>query len=506
MNRNLIRIFSCFLAFLLLTGCSQEDLQEDESILPPDSLIQEIPNRTILPDLFSLPYAPGLTLDPVTCADGMQQVVSSLICEGLFRLDPNFEPIPWLCKSYAYDADAFTYVFILRDGIKFSDGTPLTGNDVKATLLRAKISERYGSRLSQVTSVTADEQTVTVTLSSANTSFPALLDIPILKSGTEDSPIGTGPYLFSVENSSAWLISNQSWWQGSSQPVDRIALIEASDQDTMLYRFTSHDVQLITADLTGTDPISATGSIVYQDANTTILQYLGINVNREPLNDAGFRRLLSQGIDRSNLVSAFLSGHGIPTQSPVSPATSLYPAALDRPFSLSDFSAAWAESGYRVNRPLTLLVNAENDFKISAAQQIADIFSAVGIPTTVKILPWEEYTAALTAGEFDLYYGEIKLSADWNLSQLLGSSGALNYGGWLDPQFDLYLSNYLASTDLRASMEQLCTYLQEQSPILPICFKSTSVLLQNDVLSGLIPTMSEPFYNFSDCTIHLAET
>ena len=39
MNRNLIRIFSCFLAFLLLTGCSQEDLQEDESVLPSDSLI-----------------------------------------------------------------------------------------------------------------------------------------------------------------------------------------------------------------------------------------------------------------------------------------------------------------------------------------------------------------------------------------------------------------------------------------------------------------------------------
>ena len=106
MNRKRTRIVSFLLTFLLLTGCSQEDLQEDESVLPSDSIVQEIPNRTILPDLFSLPYAPGLTLDPVTCADGMQQVVSSLICEGLFRLAPNFEPIPWLCKSYVYDANS----------------------------------------------------------------------------------------------------------------------------------------------------------------------------------------------------------------------------------------------------------------------------------------------------------------------------------------------------------------------------------------------------------------
>jgi peptide/nickel transport system substrate-binding protein len=506
MNQKVLRVFWFLLSFLLLTGCSQEEFQEDESVLPPDSIVQEIPDRTILPDLFSLPYAPELTLDPVTCADGMQQVVSSLICEGLFRLGPDFEPTPWLCKSYTYDADTLTYTFTLREGVKFSDGTPLTGNDVKTTLLRAKNSERYGSRLAQMASVSADGQTVTVSLHSANTSFPSLLDIPILKAGTEDSPIGTGPYLFAVETSSAWLISNQSWWQGTAQPVDRIALIEASDQDTMLYRFTSHDVQLITADLTGTAPISATGSISYQDANTTILQYLGLNTNREPLNDAGFRRLLSQGIDRSHLVSAFLSGHGTPTQFPVSPVSPLYPAELERPYSLSDFSALLAESGYSADRPLSLLVNAENTFKVSVAQQIASAFSAAGISMTVNILPWEEYTAALLAGDFDLYYGEIKLSADWNLSPLLGSIGMLNYGGWLDPQFDQYLANYLASSDPAASMEKLCAYLQKQAPILPLCFKSTSVLLQTDVLSGLVPTMNNPFYNLTDCTIRLAGT
>jgi peptide/nickel transport system substrate-binding protein len=274
----------------------------------------------------------------------------------------------------------------------------------------------------------------------------------------------------------------------------------------MLYRFTSHDVQLITADLTGTAPISATGSISYQDANTTILQYLGLNTNREPLNDAGFRRLLSQGIDRSHLVSAFLSGHGTPTQFPVSPVSPLYPAELERPYSLSDFSALLAESGYSADRPLSLLVNAENTFKVSVAQQIASAFSAAGISMTVNILPWEEYTAALLAGDFDLYYGEIKLSADWNLSPLLGSIGMLNYGGWLDPQFDQYLANYLASSDPAASMEKLCAYLQKQAPILPLCFKSTSVLLQTDVLSGLVPTMNNPFYNLTDCTIRLAGT
>jgi len=492
------------LPVILLSGCGQEDLPEEE-LFPPDAAEQELPDRAILPELFSLPYAPELTLDPITCADGMQQVLSSLVCEGLFRLGPDFEPIPWLCEDYTYNAETFTYVFTLRSGIRFSDGTPLTGADVKTALNRARTSERYASRLAQVASVSADERTVTVTLSSANTAFPALLDLPIPKTGTEEFPVGTGPYLLSLENSTAWLIANQSWWQGITQPTARIALVEASDQDTMLYRFTSHDVQMITADLAGTDPISATGSIAYQDADTTILQFLGCNVNREPLNDAAFRRLLSQGIDRSYLVSAFLSGHGVPTQFPISPVSPLYPSGLELPYSPAEFTAALAASGFSAERTLTLLVNEENSFKVSAARQIAETFSGVGIPMAVRALPWAEYTAALAAGEFDLYYGEIKLTADWNLSHLLGAEAPLNYGGWADPLFDQHLTAYLSASDRPAALERLCSYLRNQAPILPICFKSTSVLLQTDVLEGLMPTMNEPFYNLTECTIHLAE-
>lgn len=487
----------------LLIGCSQEELPEEE-LFPQDTAVQELPDRSILPELFSLPYAPELTLDPITCADGMQQVLSSLVCEGLFRLGPDFEPIPWLCETYTYDAETFTYVFTLRD-VRFSDGTPLTGSDVKSALDRARTSERYASRLAQIASVSADERSVTVVLVASNTAFPALLDLSIPKAGTEDFPVGTGPYLLSLENSAAWLIANQSWWKGTGQPTDRIALVETSDQDTMLYRFTSHDVQMITTDLTGTDPISATGSIAYQDADTTILQFLGCNVNQEPLNDAAFRKLLSQGIDRSYLVSAFLSGHATPAQFPVSPLSPLYPTELESPYSPSEFTATLAESGFSAGRPLTLLVNDENTFKVSAAQQIAETFSGFGIPMTVRTLPWAEYTAALAAGEFDLYYGEIKLTADWNLSHLLSTGAALNYGGWSDPLFEQHLANYLSAADRSSAMERLCTYLQNQAPILPLCFKSTSVLLQTDVLEGLEPTMSEPFYNLTDCIVHLAE-
>ena len=498
---------AALLPALLLSACWQ-DLPASENPSLPIAEETEDPqaaeDRT-LPERFALPYAPDQTLDPVTCTDGMQQVVASLLCEGLFRLGPDFEPEPWLCASYTYDAASYTYVLTLRGGVTFSDGSPLTAADVKATLDRARNSARYRSRLSQVSRITASGETVTITLSGPNTGFPALLDIPIVKSGTEDSPIGTGPYLLSTEETGSWLVANQSWWRGASLPVDRIALVEAGDQETMLYRFSSHEVQLVAVDLIGTSPVSVTGNVTYLDADTTVLHYLGCNTARAPLDDPALRSCLWSGINRSHLVSAFLSSHGTASQFPVSPASPLYPSALEETYSLAAFSDALEELGLSSSRTLTLLVNEENSFKVSAAQEIADTFTAAGLPVTVRALPWEEYAAALAAGNFDLYYGEVRLSADWDLSALLGTGGSLNYGGWADPQTDQLLAAFSAATDRTAAMEDLCAYLRQQAPILPICFKSTSVLVQADVVEGLEPTAAEPLYNFPACTVRLRD-
>ena len=54
-------------------------------------------------------------------------------------------------------------------------------------------------------------------------------------------------------------------------------------------------------------------------------------------------------------------------------------------------------------------------------------------------------------------------------------------------------------------MEALCTHLQQQVPLIPLCFKSTSVLMQAGVVEGLRPTMTNPFYDLSSCVIHLRE-
>ena len=505
MKKRLIAIICALACVGLQSGCWQAEPLEEESpeLLQPSEVQEDDDKHSLLPEQLSLPYAPDQSLDPVTCPDGMQQVVSSLLCEGLFRLGPDLEPQLWLCADYTANEDFTSYVFTLRSGVTFSDGSPLTAADIRAVLNRARTSERYGARLTGITAVTAGDGTVTVTLSAPNSGLPALLDIPIIKSGSETSPIGTGPYLLSQTESGACLVSNQTWWQGDKQPTDRIFLVEAADQETMLYRFTSRDVQLITADLPGVAPISVTGDISYQDTDTTVFQYIGCNVSRSPLDDPAFRRALWAGINRDRIVSAFLSGHGDAAQFPLSPASPLYPTELERSYSRDDLTAALGQSSYSGGRTLTLLVNSENSFKTSVTNYLAESFTSAGIAVSVKVLPWEEYTAALEAGNFDLYYGEVRLSADWDLSAMLSTGGTLNYGGWSNETTDRLLTAFARAGDRTAAMSALCRHLQEQAPIIPICFKSTSVLTQTGVLENLVSTAAEPFYGLEDCTVYM---
>ena len=492
----------------LLAGCWQEELPEEpEDVLPPFEEEPAQENKTTLPERFALPYMPGRTLDPIDCPDGMQQVAASLLYEGLFRLDGNFEPQPCLCVSYTHDESAGRYTFSLRPGVQFSDGSPLTGRDVKAALDRARTSERYRNRLSGISSVSANGDSVTVSLNGSNTALAALLDVPIVKSGGQDgpAPLGTGPYFYAEEETGAYLIANQSWWRGESQPLDRIALIEAADNGAMLYRFSSHEVQLITADLTGVTAVSTTGSVGCVDAETTVMQYVGCNTARAPLDSPALRRALSAGIDRANVVSAYLSGHGKAAAFPVSPVSALYPAALEEGYSVDNFDAALAESGYAAEGTLTLLVNEENNFKQAIARCLAERWTAGGVPVEVRTLPWEEYAAALAAGDFDLYYGEARLSADWDLKSLLEPGGALNYGRWSNPDTSRLLAELSGAADRTGAMKALCAHLKDQAPILPVCFKSTSVLTQAGVVEGLAPTAAEPFYALGQCVIHLEE-
>ena len=148
-------------------------------------------------------------------------------------------------------------------------------------------------------------------------------------------------------------------------------------------------------------------------------------------------------------------------------------------------------------------MNIESTAKSAAANEIARQLQEAGLRVTVERLPWEEYTAALAARDFDLYLGEVYLTPDFDLSALIAPGGALNYGGWEDDVISGLLSAFrTAEGELRQSAaSSLYRYLCQQVPIAPICFKNGSVLTQYGRLDQLNPTQYNVFYDLSQWAV-----
>ena len=490
-------------ALLLLSACGADGSAGSGS--QSDTSAPALSRQEPVTTPFTLAAYPSYSFHPTLAANRANLTLAPLLYEPLFQLDASFQAQPVLCQSYTASGDGLTWTFTLRSGVTFSDGTPLTGQAVADALNTARGAEsRYASRLSGVTGVEASgENTVTITLSRPNGNLPLLLDIPIAL-GTGDRPAGTGPYVFSQQGDSLSLTARSGWWQDKSLPCTEIPLRAVSRSDDLIFAFSSGDVSLVDVDLMGTNAMGYSGSYETWDYATTDLIYLGFNTQSGLCRSAGVRTALTRGIDRDAVAQTVYASHAVSTALPVHPASPLYDQTLAGVLSYApEALVSQLEDLGVLGRELVLLVNRENTAKLSAAQLIAGQLESAGMEITVNALDFEDYTAALAQGDFDLYLDEVVLTADFDLTALLSSGGALNYGRWQDAQGDSLLSAFVqASGEARtAAARALFEYLNQQAPIAPVCFKNGSVLTQWGRLSGLSSVRGNVFAGLENWTI-----
>lgn len=481
---------------LLLTGCAGE---AEEAPAAPEPSVSTAPaaQRTA----FTLPYYPNASLHPITGNNRSNLVLASLVYQGLFELDNTFTPHGVLCAESSVSEDGLTWSFTLGSSL-FSDGSPVTAADVAASLELARGSELYANRLADIKSVTAaDEKTVLIALSRPNANLSALLDIPVIRDrGDGSMPLGTGPYYFVEDNGPLRLARSLS---APDTAPEEIPLTAIDSADDLIYAFDAGEVSLVVSDLTGANALGYSSDCEAFDYPTTTMLYVGFQTKTGPCRDALLRRVISRGFDRDTVTVSLLAGHGDAACLPVSPRSTLYDEALAENGSFDPAAREeLLQSGYtlgedgllyqgRTALTLTMIVNTDSSFKLTIAEYLAQQLAALGITVDLQKLAWDDYVTALEQGKFDLYLGEVTLTADFDLSPLIGRSGALNYGGYSSGDMELLLTGARGTGEVQALLE----LFQQDAPLAPLCFKSHSVLTQWRAVSGLTPTRQNPFYH-----------
>ena len=502
------------LSLCLLTGCNEEEsayIPTGDGLAADEDLPQSVtdPTEEAAEQELVLVYYPDKTMNPYTCTDFTNRALFSLIYQSLFVVDTDYEVSPMLCTRYTVSEDMRTYVFYV-DGATFSDGTPLTIEDVYESLQAARTSKIYKGRFLHVTSLKLDETGgVIFQLDTAYENFPLLLDIPIVKAVEieSDRPLGTGPYYMEQSHSGMRLRRRTNWWCDPEMIItaSSISLVEVSDQGQIRDEFQFGEVGLATANPMSDSFEEYRCDYELWDVETGLFLYLGVNVtfseyfNKE---DKTLRKALTYAIDRQKLIEDNYHGLAHAATLAVSPASPYYNENMASkyhydPMKFIDMLSGWAplkNEDTHEEKKLVLLVNSDDSARLRTARDISDTLNELGVPCgTLEYgnSTNPTYEVVLRANNWDLVLGQTKLSPNYDLSEFFRPWGELNWGGITN---NTLYSQCLLALDNSGNYYNLLKDVQETSSIIPILFGYNTVYAERGMFDNLTPARDNIFF------------
>lgn len=450
-----------------------------------------------------LVYYPTEPMNPYTCNDYTNRTLFSLIYQSLFVVDRDYQVSPMLCSRYSMTEDMRGYTFYIESAT-FSDGSPLTINDVLASFQAAKESAYYKGRFLHVDAIALSaDGGISFTLDTAYENFPLLLDIPIVKAGevAAEYPLGTGPYYLEQGGAGLRLRRRSNWWCQAALPINAssIPLTVAESVSGIRDAFEFTDVGLVCADPGSDHYADYRCDYELWDSENGILLYLACNLDSAVFSNPQVRAALTHAIDRETIVSDFYRSFAHSASLPASPNSPYYNSQLAQKYAYDSakFTQAVSESG-ATGTVIKLLVNKNDTLRLRIARGIREMLTTCGLTVEMLELTGEDYLYTLNTRAYDLYLGQTKLSANMDLSAFFGSGGALRYGGLSDAAMYAMCLEALAN---RGNYLTLHKMIMDDGRLCPILFQSYSIHATRGLLTGLTPSRDNVFYYSSGRTM-----
>lgn len=499
---------------------------KDENEIESYSAGQELKQTTAADDVFTLNYNSGYSLNPLSATNISNQVVCNLIYENMIEVDNSFEAIPNVITSWTTE-DGKTWTFTVAKDRYFHDGSQLTAYDVAYSLNCAKNTDRFRNRLSYISGVSVnDADSFNVSISKVNYQFPKLLTVPVIKDGSFESefPQGSGPYAFSKNHKK--LQAYKRYYSYNTLPLKTIYLAEYTTVDSTISAFEDSLIDIVMNDPTAPTNLGYGAKNEIRGYNTTNLHYIGYNLYGNVFRYDFMRAAVSLAFDRETIVTEQLGGYGLATTQVISPASQYYSATVDKQnkFSMEKVQRILNNAGlkdYDDDGFLEIQVDENNyqkleisfvvcntsSLKVNVARKFAADMEEIGIKVNVYEQSWDLYTKTVEAGNFDMYYGEVKLSSDFDPSRLLFVKGKLNYGNVADSKLEEYISAYLSASDDERfnAAETMSAYICNNAYITPILFEKHQMITHRGLIEGIQTTENNPLNNFQNWKISFAE-
>jgi peptide/nickel transport system substrate-binding protein len=471
-------------------------------------------------------------INPLLAISDTDQDLTALTYAGLMGDGPNGSVIPVLAQSYTISPDGLTYTFAIKNSAKFSDGTPVTANDVVFTVNKAKdtnLKSPQYANWSTVTATAIDSHTVQFTLKQPYSPFLQDATLGILPqhlwqditddefpfSALEVKPVGAGPFVASAVTQDASgaitrydLTENPKFVSGRPY-LDAIHFVFYQDENSLQTAITKHAVESgygVTGQTMLKAPYARVFAVFFNSGESSILS------------DESVRQALSVSVDRNSIVKDLLGGYATPLTGPVPPGSGVpalpIPSSADAIASSTailtadgwSYSSSTNEWNNRAGDTLSITLKTANVPELKAlAEAIQTDWKKLGISTSIQLFDPGTLTQTVIQPRAyqALLFGMVVGRSDdlydfWDSKER--TDPGLNVAEYSNPDVDTLLEKLRTDTDPSARIEDLTQINQDIATDYPAAFIESPdfvYVVPNNLKGVILPEITSPSDRFA---------
>ncbi|NPD14639.1 ABC transporter substrate-binding protein [Xinfangfangia sp. D13-10-4-6] len=379
------------------------------------------------------------TLDPALAASVVPQVGNASWGEQLVDMNPDGTIDFRIGEEVSSSPDSKVWTFKIRQGVTFSDGKPVTAEDVLATFKRHTDENAQSGALGIVKGISdmkAEGDKLTLTLDQPSADLPYLLTdyhLIIQPGGGYDNPnagVGAGPYILETFEPGVRYVlkKNPNYWDDSIGHADSIEILSINDNTARTAALQSGQVHMMNR----IDPKIA--QLLANAPGVEVRRAVGrghyvfiMHVDKAPFDNNDLRMALKLAVKREEMVEKVLGGLGsVGNDFPINAAYPLFDDTIpQREYDAAAAKAAYDKSGHD-GSPI-ILRTAPGAFPgaVDAANLFAASAQAAGIPLQIQLEPDDGYWSNV-----------------WNVQPFCAS-----YWGGRPTQDTMYSTAYLSTAE-----------------------------------------------------------
>jgi len=439
------------------------------------------------------------TFDPAHQVYAQESAIIIQVLEPLARFDNNLRLVPCLATSWETPDNCSTWVFHLRRGVRFHDGTHFNAEAVQRHFARIKDPATASSRRERIKFLreveVLDTHTVAFHLEAPDCVFPETLSgtfasIPspaaIERWGEQFGlhPVGTGPFVFEdwTPDVSIRLKRNPDYWNSAGYHFGHLEFWPVRENTTRLILLEQGILDMADISFAHVNAAKKESDIVLQTIPSLSIRYIGFNTKKPPFSDPRVRQAANYAVNKADMIRYMFFGVGSPATGPLPPVLPAFNESLN-PYKYDPEMARrlLAEAGYPNGFKCTLWTMETGVFRL-VADAAVEYLRKVGIDVEMKIFDnaayWDRFDEHLTPdgrefptkeGVFDIYVaawvgGEY---AHGFLEPLFRSGSYSNSSFYSNPEVDRLLADYKREPSETGRIEiarQLQTIIVDDAP------------------------------------------